>query len=96
MSSFTDGKPRVATTEDCQAKWSGGREGEYFRCAFCGRKFQEGDYWRWIYTNDTPGAGGNPIACETCDTHDRESMIAKWKAMHAEVRGRMWWFTQRG
>ena len=94
MSEFTDGKPRTATAEECTAPWAGGRAGKYFRCAFCGYKFLEGDYWRWIYTNDTPNAGGNPSTCKDCDTGDRQSMIAKWEALWREAKGRMWWFTR--
>lgn len=91
MASFTDGKPRIATQEDLQANWGGGRSGEYFRCCLCGYRFKEGDYWRWQYTNDIPGAGGNPLVCKKCDGPD---VIEKWKQMHKEAKGRMWWFTR--
>jgi hypothetical protein len=92
--SFTDQKPRVATEEDCHAGWMGVSNGVYFRCGFCGYRFQPGDYWRWVFTNDVPGAGGNPMTCKACDTGNRESMIAKWRAMHEEAKMRMWWFAR--
>lgn len=90
--SFTDQQSRIATDKDCHTAWGGGKNGSYFRCAFCGYKFKPGDYWRWIYTNDTPGASGNPSTCKSCDTGDRASMVEKWKAMHEEAKSRMWWF----
>lgn len=92
--SFTDQKPFKATAEDVQKSWSGGRNGKYFRCYLCGHKFQEGDIVRWQFTNDIPGAGGNPLVCESCDG-PKEKVIEKWKAMHAEARSeRMWWFSK--
>lgn len=98
--SFLDGKPRIATEEECNAQWMCGKRGEHFRCCFCGYKFKVGDYWRCQYTNSTPGASGNPLVCEKCDA-PREELVAKWKAMHDEVRAiekdqRLWWFHRRG
>ena len=93
--SFTDQQPRIATEEDCGRAWGGGKNGKYFRCGFCGHTFHPGDYWRWVYTNDTPGASGNPATCQACDTKDRVSMIEKWRSLHAEVEAfqkRHWWF----
>lgn len=92
--SFTDGKPFTATDAHCVGNWSCGRNGLYFRCAFCGHKFVPGDTVRCQYTNDTPGASGNPLVCSKCDC-PKEELIAKWKAMWAEAEGRMWWFTRR-
>ena len=92
--SFTDQKPRMATEEECQAKWSCGNPGEYFRCAFCGYKFKPGDYWRWHYTNSTKGAGGNPMVCEMCDMDDRTALTEKWRTMIVEAKERMWVFTK--
>lgn len=91
--SLRTGGPVRATAQHCQAPWSG--HPKNFRCGFCGYKFQEGDIFRWIYTNDISGAGGNPLACEACG-QDREELRKRWQAMHAEYRalkaGRFWWF----
>jgi hypothetical protein len=84
--SFTDQLPHVATKKELQLRWSGGKPGEHFRCGFCGCKFVEGDYYRWIYSNDTPGAGGNPFACRACDTGDRSAMLVQLKEKREDVR----------
>jgi hypothetical protein len=89
--SFTDGKPFVATEEDLKRPWMGGKRGEYFRCFLCGHRFVPGDVVRWQFTNDIPGAAGNPLVCKACDG-TKDEVVAKWKAMHSEVNGRMWWF----
>lgn len=89
--SFTDGKPLLATEEHLKAPWSGKRDGSMFRCRMCGYKFQLGDYWRFVYTNDIPGAGGNPLVCERCDGGD---VCARWVQMCEEARTKFWWFTQ--
>lgn len=80
--SFTDGKPRYATKRELGANWSGGKPGEFFRCSLCGYKFQLDDYWRWQYTNDVSGAGGNPMVCEKCDG-TKEEIVAKYKRVVA-------------
>jgi hypothetical protein len=90
---FTRGKPFVVTADDCAKRWSGGKNGIYFRCYLCGHKFQPGDVARWQYTNDIPGAGGNPMVCADCDG-TKEEIVAKFRAMHEESKGRMWWFCQ--
>jgi hypothetical protein len=92
--SFTDGKPFIVKKWDLHAPWSGGKHGKYFRCYLCGRKFTEGDVVRWQYTNDVPGASGNPMVCQNCDG-TKEEIVAKWKAMHEEAKGRMWYFGPR-
>lgn len=89
--SFTDQKPFTATEEDCRCAWSGRANGEYFRCGLCGHKFIPGDVVRWQYTNDMPGAGGNPMVCQKCDGPP-EVVREKWKAMHEEARTRFWSF----
>lgn len=93
--SFTDGKPFTVTADDLRMPWGGGRSGEYFRCYLCGHRFVVGDVARWQYTNDTPGAGGNPMVCQSCDG-TKEQIVEKWKQMHAEQKGRMWWFCRQG
>lgn len=91
---FTNGKPRIATKEDCKAPWGGGENGKYFRCFFCGYKFKPGDYWRWQYTNDIKGAGGNPIVCEKCDDGP-ELTRKKWKKKCEEFYSDKWWWFRR-
>ncbi len=89
--SFTDGKPFTVTAEDVHRPWNGGVNGKYFRCYLCGHKFKIGDVARWQFTNDVPGVGGNPMVCQKCDG-TKEEIVTKWKQMHAERHGRMWWF----
>jgi hypothetical protein len=40
----------------------------------------QGDYWRWIFTNNLSGYGGNPMVCEACDGINEE-VIARWKQL---------------
>jgi hypothetical protein len=89
---WTNGKPRIATEKDLNVRWFGGKPGEYFRCALCGYRFKVGDYWRWQYTNSTPGAGGNPIVCEKCDGPD---VIERWRVKCEEFRESFWYFARR-
>ncbi len=91
---FTDQNPWVATEEDCKRPWSGGKNGLRFRCFLCGHRFKPGDRVRWQYTNDIPGASGNPMVCESCDG-TKEEIVLKVKLMYAEAKGRMWWFMDR-
>jgi hypothetical protein len=91
--SFTDGKPWTVTEEDLKAPWSGGKSGKYFRCYLCGHRFKLGDIARWQYTNDVPGAGGNPLVCRRCDGTKAEIAL-KWISMKKEAEGRMWYFTR--
>ena len=88
MSPFTDQKPKIATKKDCEMEWSGGKNGKYFRCYMCGYKFVEGDYWRWVYTNDIPDAGGNPLVCKECDGPD---VRERWRTHKKELRTKYWW-----
>jgi len=71
-SGFTSQLPQIATERDLNARWGGDGPGNKFRCGLCNYKFQLNDYWRWVYTNDIPGAGGNPFICKNCD--DRYQM----------------------
>lgn len=93
--SFLDGKPHFATKEDLSLSWAGGDKGKFFRCYYCGHKFIEGDYFRFIFSNDTPGAGGNPLTCKECDTGDRLSMVEKWKQLRQEFLADKFWFFRR-
>jgi len=89
--SFTDQKPFIATEQQVAANWGGGKDGQYFRCGLCGHRFEVGDVVRWQYTNDVPGAYGNPLVCQKCDG-SRDEVVARWAKMHKEADGRMWWF----
>jgi hypothetical protein len=69
MSSFTDQKPRVFTTEDSKAKW--GIHGGRLFCTLCNHDFQVGDSWRWVFGNDgfIPSYGNFQV-CAQCDGPD--------------------------
>lgn len=90
---WMNGTPQIATPADVTAEWLCGKGGKYFRCALCGYRFQVGDRWRLVYTNSTPGAGGNPLVCKECDGTN-EQVIEKWLALRAEANERFWWFTR--
>ena len=92
--SFTNRKPFVVTDDDITKPWSGGKDGKYFRCYLCGHKFEPGDVARWEYTNDTPGAGGNPMVCQKCDG-PRDEVISKWRALHADFKNPRFWSMRR-
>lgn len=91
--SFTNGLPWLATDADCSVAWGGSKGGTRFRCTLCGYRLNPGDRVRWQYTNDVPGAGGNPLVCEGCDG-TKEEIVEKMKNMYAEAENRMWWFIQ--
>jgi hypothetical protein len=93
MPKFTDQQPRWATENDLNGPWNGGPKGVFFRCHLCGYKFKLGDYWRWIYTNDTE-APGNPIVCQNCDG-TKEDIVKKLSEMQKEAESKYWWFTTR-
>lgn len=88
---WTNGKPFVATAEDCAFKWACRKPGEAFRCFSCGHKFVVGDTVRWQFTNDTPGAGGNPFVCRACDD-GRDEIIKEIKKRRAELKKAHWWW----
>lgn len=85
--------PWIATEEHCKAHWGGGAKGEFFRCHLCGYKFKPGDKVRSQYTNDIPGASGNPLVCAECDTSP-EDVIREWKKMNKMARNKYWIFTK--
>jgi hypothetical protein len=91
---FTNRLPFRATANDLTKPWSGGKNGVYFRCYLCGHKFKEGDIARWQYTNDTPGAGGNPMVCQACDG-PRDQVIEKWRALNEEYQHPKFWSLRR-
>ena len=82
MSDWIHGEPQVATAEDCKLSWRGKRDGKGFACTLCGHRFVAGDYWRFQYTNDIPGAGGNPMVCGRCDG-TKEQIVARMKLINA-------------
>jgi hypothetical protein len=84
---WTCGLPFVATEADCNVtRWSCAGPGERFRCFKCGHKFVPGDTVRWQFTNDTPGASGNPFVCVNCDG-PKEKIVADIIALRAAA----WW-----
>lgn len=90
--SFTDQKMRIATAEECKARWGCGKPGERFRCYLCGHKFAVGDQWRWVFDNNGQGAGyGNIMVCGKCDGDD---VRIRWKARVDEFRSEKFWALQ--
>lgn len=90
------------TPAHCEARWSCGKPGELFKCAFCGHKFVPGDVFKCIYTNDLPGAWGNPLCCSTCRDHHggdqeklREAWIEKWRAWKDFINAPTNWWLKR-
>lgn len=91
--SFTDGKARIATEEDLQIRWGGADPGVRFRCYLCGRKFEVGDVWRFVYDNDERGKGcGNFLTCSGCDGVD---VRERWWSARVELNERFWWALPR-
>lgn len=90
---FTDHSLQIVTEAYLKAPWSGNSRN--FRCGFCGHKFQLGEKWRAIYTNDMSGSGGNPLVCESCND-TQENLRALWKSKCEEwdkmTEGQWWWF----
>lgn len=92
---------QVADEKTCRARWQGLPLGDGFFCAFCGHGFQEGDEYRAIYTNDIPGASGNPLCCRACfeASGGSSGLRERWRALWEEYRTRFkWWWVvhQRG
>lgn len=80
---FTNGEPWAVTAEQLKMKWGGHPRG--LDCSLCGIRFKEGDIARWQYTNDVPGAGGNPIVCQNCDG-PKEKIVARVREIYAAHR----------
>ena len=85
--SFTDQKPRLATKEECEAPWSGYKDGRYFRCHLCGHRFQEGDQWRWVRGIRML----NFKVCGKCDTGDDEDLRDRVDKAWEESKERFWY-----
>lgn len=90
---FTD-YLKVADERVCNAPWLCGKNGRYFRCALCGYKFKVGDLYRAVFTNDTPGASGNPVVCEKCNGTNEE-VKARWGERVAQWRSDLFWWFRR-
>ena len=88
--SWIDQTPFTVTRVELALHWGCRAPGEGLRCGFCGHKFTEGETARWVYTNDVPGAGGNPFVCVACDG-PREVLIEKLKALAAEFNAPKFW-----
>lgn len=91
--SFTDGKPRIATEQECAAKWGSRKAGDGFRCGICGHQFVVGDQWRWVYDNDGKGSCyGNFMTCRACDTpgvrEKRKALVREWET---SISQKFWW-----
>lgn len=85
---------KFATELVVRGAWRGVPHGELFFCAFCGHKFQVGDEYMLVYTNDTE-AWGNPITCRHCfEQYDGiEGLRREWHTRWAEYRTRfIWWY----
>jgi hypothetical protein len=89
--SFFDGKPRIANESALKGCWHSMKPGEGFRCNLCGYKFQLGDQYRIVYTNDNPETFGNPLVCAKCDTGD-EDIKKEWAEMWRLAKTKFWWF----
>jgi hypothetical protein len=86
MGNFTDQKMRVATAEECSARWGGVADGYLFRCYLCGHRFQAGDKWRWVY-----GCGNGVANFMTCDSCDGPDVLERWVARNEEAVRCFWW-----
>jgi len=87
--SFTDQKPRVATTEDIKSPW-GGHKGT-LRCYLCGHKFKTGQVWRWVFSE----THSDFLVCELCDGNDvKDRWIAHVKEYNQLKNGKYWYFCQ--
>jgi len=84
--SFTDQKPRIATADDCRARWNGARDGKTFRCYLCGHKFEAGDQWRWVHA--THRSVINFMTCASCDGPD---VLDRWIEHVKDGEQRFWW-----
>lgn len=90
MRDWLEGKSFIVSEDHLKARWGCGKPGERFGCALCGYKFKLGDTARWQFTNDVPGAGGNPFVCRDCDT-GKDMIVAKILEIRRNLE-RLWWF----
>ena len=98
--SFTDGKQRNATEDDCfKVRWSGSPPGLRFRCKLCGYRFTPGDLRRWIMANGrgSPVRTGNFFVCCACDDsykHSNELLLKRMAELEEEAFTRFWWLVE--
>lgn len=88
-----------------KGRYHGGQYGEYFRCAWCGKKFEENDEYNMVYTNDLESGlwkyiYGNPFVCKFCFNLYGEDLISELEDRAYELVGkdnenRYWWFLRR-
>jgi hypothetical protein len=81
--SYLDGSEQVVTEASLKS-WQKNNPNK-FRCHYCGHKFVIGNKWRCIYTNDMPGAGGNPLVCVEC-WEGLEYDAAEYKTSEDEIQ----------
>lgn len=94
--SFTDGKARIATAEDCKRDWGCAKNGANFRCYLCGHKFIPGDTWRFQYTGgdgftDEKGKKWGVTNFMTCDKCDGPDVISRWVERVKEFYSSKFW-----
>jgi hypothetical protein len=92
MSKLLSNELQPVTQEHLNLEWGGNKNN--FRCGFCGHKFQLGDQYCWVYTNDIPECGGNPLCCEKCAEIGTEGLRLAWKKKYDVAKNEMWWFTR--
>lgn len=63
-----------------------------FRCHFCGHRFEVGESYLRLYTNDLAGCGGNPLVCQTHEEYSLESLRNQWIDIVKESE-RFWWLS---
>lgn len=71
MNEWKDRKPHVATVALVNSRWGGGG----FRCSLCGKKFVEGDTYRWVYMNGNSPSPGNFFVGSECDQDGLEEKV---------------------
>jgi hypothetical protein len=91
----------VADESSLKSDWGcagrkNGRPRAFF-CAFCGHDFILGDEYRMCYTNDIPGASGNPLTCRKCwdAAGGWKGLREKWQELWKEYDARFKWWAVR-
>lgn len=88
---------KIADERACRARWSGGANGKWFFCGFCGHQFKIGDKYKAVYTNDIPECSGNPLICEGCHKNKtHEEVRDVWRQKCEFLRQPQFrWFMER-
>lgn len=87
-------------------KYYGGKKGEYFRCVWCGKKFQENDEYNILITTNIRSdywkhISGNPLICHPCFRlyGSIEELISELEdrvhELHNLHENRYWWFLRK-